>query len=96
MYNIKQWKIAALMLFSLALVIIFTTSNAFAEDSAGKDVLHAVTMTYDQDIVDIYNNVYVVSIDDQKDITLDFDVEEGFYGVKTILLRDITEDGEAK
>ena len=62
----------------------------------GADVLHSVTMTYDQDVVDIYNNVYVVSIDDQKDITLDFDVEEGFYGVKTILLRDITEDGEAK
>ena len=96
MYNIKQWKIAALMLFSLALVIFFTTSNTFAEDSAGGDILHAVTMTYDQDVVDIYNNVYVVSIDDQKDITLDFDVEEGFYGVKTILLRDITEDGEAK
>ncbi|MBR3257099.1 hypothetical protein IKG02_02340, partial [Candidatus Saccharibacteria bacterium] len=96
MYNIKQWKIAVLMLFSLALVSFFTTPNAFAEDSAGADVLHAVTMTYDQDVVDIYNNVYVVSIDDQKDITLDFDVEEGFYGIKTILLRDITEDGEAK
>ena len=96
MYNIKQWKIAALMLFFLALTTFFTTSNTFAEDSAGGDVLHAVTMTYDQDVVDIYNNVYVVSIDDQKDITLDFDVEEGFYGVKTILLRDITEDGEAK
>lgn len=96
MFNIKQWKIAVLMLFSLALAIFFTTSNTFAEDSAGKDVLHAVTMTYDQDVVDIYNNVYVVSIDDQKDITLDFDVEEGFYGVKTILLRDITEDGGAK
>lgn len=57
------------------------------------DVLHSVTMTYDQDIVDIYNNPYIISIDDQKDITLDFDVD---HSVKTILLRDITEDGEAK
>ena len=96
MFKIKRWKIAALMLFSLVLVTIFTASNTFAEDSAGKDVLHAVTMTYEQDVVDIYNNVYVVSIDDQKDITLDFDVEEGFYGVKTILLRDVTEDGNTK
>ncbi|MBR2600828.1 hypothetical protein IKE07_01665, partial [Candidatus Saccharibacteria bacterium] len=63
MYIIKQWRIAVLMLFSLAFVIFFTTSNTFAEESAGKDVLHAVTMTYDQDVVDIYNNVYVVSID---------------------------------
>ena len=67
-----------------------------AEITTASDPLHSVTLTYDQDVVDIYNNVYVVSIDDQKDITLDFDVEEGFYGVKTILLRDITEDGETK
>ena len=96
MYNIKQWKIAALMLFSLALVIFFTTSNTFAKDSTGADVLHSVTLTYDQDVVDIYNNAYVISIDDHKDLTLDFDVDEGFYGIKNILLRDITEDGNAK
>lgn len=92
----KRWGLAIVTLFVLVLGAFFVVPNTFAEDSAGKDVLHAVTMTYDQDVVDIYNNVYVVSIDDQKDITLDFDVEEGFYGVKTILLRDITEDGETK
>ena len=93
---IKRRGILLFTLFAFASAAFLGAPNTFAEDSAGGDALHAVTMTYDQDVVDIYNNVYVVSIDDQKDITLDFDVEEGFYGVKTILLRDITEDGEAK
>ena len=75
MFNIKQWKIAVLMLFSLALVIFFTTSNTFAEESTSADVLHSVTLTYDQDVVDIYNNAYVISIDDQKDMTVDIDVD---------------------
>ncbi|MBR3253699.1 hypothetical protein IKF86_00415, partial [Candidatus Saccharibacteria bacterium] len=81
---IKRRGILLFTLFAFASAAFLGSPNTFAEDSAGKDVLHAVTMTYDQDVVDIYNNVYVVSIDDQKDITLDFDVEEGFYGVKTI------------
>ncbi|MBR3322139.1 hypothetical protein IKG05_00650, partial [Candidatus Saccharibacteria bacterium] len=93
---IKQWGIKILALFTLALAAFLMAPNTFAADSANGDVLHSVMMTYDQDVVDIYNNAYVVSIDDQKDITLDFDVEEGFYGVKNILLRDITEDGTAK
>ena len=37
------------MLLSLALATFFTTSNTFAEDSTGADVLHSVTLTYDQD-----------------------------------------------
>ncbi|MBR2709481.1 hypothetical protein IKE72_00130, partial [Candidatus Saccharibacteria bacterium] len=104
----KRWGIIILTLSVLALAASLRSSRALATDSVGQtnpsnseittasDPLHSVTLTYDQDVVDIYNNAYIVSIDDQKDITLDFDVEEGFYGVKTILLRDITEDGEAK
>lgn len=85
----------AIVLFALAAFLV--VPNAFATDeSVNGDALHSVTMTYDQDVVDIYNSAYVISIDDQKDITLDFDVDEGFYGIKNILLRDITEDGEAK
>lgn len=92
---IKQWKMTAIVLFALA--AFFVVPNAFATDeSVNGDALHSVTMTYDQDVVDIYNSAYVISIDDQKDITLDFDVDEGFYGIKNILLRDITKDGEAK
>lgn len=89
---IKQWKMTAIVLFALA--AFFAVPNAFATDeSMNGNALHSVTMTYDQDVVDIYNNAYVISIDDQKDITLDFDVD---HSVKTILLRDITEDGETK
>ena len=91
---VKRWKITIMTIFALSLVALFVAPSTFAiDESANGDVLHAVTMTYDQDVVDIYNNPYVISIDDQKDITLDFDVD---HSVKTILLRDITEDGEAK
>ncbi|MBQ1298260.1 hypothetical protein IIY24_00250 [Candidatus Saccharibacteria bacterium] len=91
---IKQWGMAITTLFILTFVAFFVTPNTFAtDDSVNGDVLHSVTLTYDQDVVDIYNNAYVISIDDQKDMTLDFDVD---HSVKTILLRDITEDGEAK
>ena len=94
MNNIKKWGIRILTIIALALATFFVAPTTFAEDeSMVGDVLHSVTMTYDQDVVDIYNNPYVISIDDQKDITLDFDVD---HSVKTILLRDITEDGEAK
>ncbi|MBR3052062.1 hypothetical protein IKG60_00380 [Candidatus Saccharibacteria bacterium] len=97
MIIIKRWGLVAITMFVFMLVAFSLVSDTFAaDDSANGDVLHSVTMTYDQDVVDIYNNAYVVSIDDQKDITLDFDVEEGFYGIKKILLRDITEDGNAK
>lgn len=93
----KKWGVRILTILTLVLATFFVAPTTFAEDeSMVGDVLHSVTMTYDQDVVDIYNNPYVVSIDDQKDITLDFDVEEGFYGVKNILIRDITEDGTAK
>ncbi|MBQ5812047.1 hypothetical protein IIW29_00510 [Candidatus Saccharibacteria bacterium] len=93
----KKWGVRILTILTLALATFFVAPTTFAEDeSMVGDVLHSVTMTYDQDVVDIYNNPYVISIDDQKDITLDFDVEEGFYGVKNILIRDITEDGTAK
>lgn len=89
---IKRWKMMVMVLF--ALPVFFVVPNVFATDeSMNGDVLHSVKMTYDQDVVDIYNNAYVISIDDQKDITLDFDVD---HSVKTILLRDITEEGEAK
>ena len=94
MVTAKKWGIRILTILTLALATFFVAPTTFAEDeSMVGDVLHSVTMTYDQDIVDIYNNPYVISIDDQKDITLDFDVD---HSVKTILLRDITEDGEAK
>ncbi|MDO5481205.1 MAG: hypothetical protein Q4F60_02590 [Candidatus Saccharibacteria bacterium] len=89
---IKRWGMR-IMLLALVLMAFFVGQNTFAEDSVGGDVLHAVTLTYDQDVVDIYNNAYVISIDDQKDLVLDFDVD---HSVKTILLRDVTEDGEAK
>ena len=89
---IKRWGMR-IMLLALVLMAFFVGQNTFAEDSVGGDVLHAVTLTYDQDVVDIYNNAYVISIDDQKDLALDFDVD---HSVKTILLRDVTEDGEAK
>ena len=96
MGNIKRWGLAIITLFALALATFFVTSDTFATDSLNGDVLHSVTLTYDQDVVDIYNNAYVVSIDDQKDLTLDFNVEEGWYGVKNILLRNIAEDGEIR
>ena len=94
MVTAKKWGIRILTILTLALATFFVAPTTFAEDeSMVGDVLHSVTMTYDQDVVDIYNNPYVISIDDQKDVTLDFDVD---HSVKTILLRDITEDGEAK
>lgn len=97
MVTAKKWGIKILTILTLALATFFVAPTTFAEDeSMMGDVLHSVTMTYDQDIVDIYNNPYVISIDDQKDITLDFDVDEGFYGIKNILLRNITEDGTTK
>lgn len=90
----RQWKIAIVTLLISALAVFFVAPNIFAtDDSANGDVLHSATLTYDQDVVDIYNNAYVVSIDDHKDLTIDFDVD---HSVKTILLRDIMEDGEAK
>ncbi len=90
---IKRRGITIAALIALVLTTFFVASNTFAEESTNGDVLHSATMTYDQDVVDIYNNAYVISIDDQKDLSLDFDVD---HSVKTILLRDITEDGEAK
>ena len=93
---IRRWGIAIVTLFVLVLAAFFVVPNTFAEVFASGDKLHSVMLTYDKDIIDIYNNAYTVSIDDQKDLTLDFDVEEGWSGIKTILLRDITEDGEAK
>ena len=89
----RRWGKIIIASFIVMLAAFLVAPNSFATDDTMGDVLHSVTMTYDEDIVDIYNNVYVVSIDDQKDITLDFDVD---HSVKTILLRDVTEDGEAK
>ena len=96
MNAIKQWGRAILVLSILVLVAFFIAPNTFATDSTNGDALRSAILTYDQDVVDIYNNVYTVSIDDQKDLTIDFDVEEGWSGVKTILLRNIAEDGETK
>lgn len=93
---VKRKGITIIAIIALTLAAFFMTSNTFAEEPANSDVLHAATLTYEKDVIDIYNKAYVISIDDQKDLTIDFDVEEGFYGVKNILLRDITEDGEAK
>ncbi|MDO4753291.1 MAG: hypothetical protein Q4A36_03630 [Candidatus Saccharibacteria bacterium] len=92
----RQGVLITILLSALILTAFFVVSDTFATDSMHGDTLHAVTLTYDEDVVDIYNNAYVISIDDQKDLTLDFDVDEGWSGVKTILLRNIAEDGETK
>ena len=107
MHNIKQWRIIALVLFSLALATFFTTSNTFAVDPSMSDLnsatssvsqinngfLHSATLTYGEDIVDIYNNVYVVSIDDGYDLEINFDVDSS---ISDIRLTNITGDGDAK
>lgn len=90
---IKRWKLTTIALFALVAATFFVASNVFATDSKNGDVLHAATLTYDKDVIDIYNNAYVVSIDDQKDLTIDFDVD---HSVKVLLLRNIAEDGEVK
>ena len=90
---IKRCGVIAFTLFVLGLAAFFMATNTFATDSTNKDVLHSVTLTYDKDVVDIYNNAYTVSIDDQKDLTLDIDTD---HSVNTLLIRNITEDGETK
>lgn len=91
---IKQLGIRIMVLCVLALTTFFVASNAFAVESRNGDTLHAAVLTYNKDVVDIYNNIYTVSIDDGADLEFDFDVADNVSRVK---LRNITEDdGDAK
>ena len=93
MVSTKRRVLSLIAVFVMGLAALLAASNVFATDSTSGDVIRSVTLTYDKDVVDIYNNAYIISIDDKKDLTLDFDLD---HSVKTLLLRDITEDGEAK
>lgn len=76
--------------------MIFPRSDsAYAAEFGVKnsDVLHSVTLTYDSDVVDLYRNAYVISIADQKDLDISFDVGSS---AANIILRNITENGDTK
>ena len=92
-----------LMITSLSITIIllgiffvFSKSNpthAIGSEVQNNDTLQSATLSYNGDVVDLYRNAYIVSIVDQIDLDLSFDVDSS---AAKIILRNITEDGSTK
>ncbi len=92
-----------LTLATLALATIFALQPAYATDpdvtqstssnAQANDTLYSANLTYDGETIDIYRNSYVISIDDKKDLELNFDAHPA---TARIVLRNLTENGDAK
>ena len=90
--------IASLCITIFLVGVFFIASNpnsAHATESElqNNDVLHSATLSYNDETVDLYRNAYIVSIVDQKDLDISFDVDSS---AASITLRNITKDGDTK
>ena len=48
--------VAVVALATFALTSVFSTSNTFALEA--EDSLHSAILTYDNDVIDVYNNIF--------------------------------------
>ena len=64
--------------FLLGTIAVFFKTNlahAAEPELQNGDVLHSATLTYNDDVVDLFRNTYIVSIVDQIDLDISFDVD---------------------